>query len=562
MTGLLVGGAVLTAAPAQADTRTERYIVSTFTAEGADQALTKVSRKGARASHRYNRVLNGFSAQLTSAQLSTLRNDSRVKSVTVDHVMTADSTQTDSPWGLDRLNQRSKTLDGRYTYLANGAGVTVFEIDTGIQLTHDEFGGRAVSGYDFVGRDTVATDCNGHGTHVAGTIAGSTYGVAKQATVVALRALDCDGDGRESDFIKALQWVVDHKPAGPAVVNISAGSEERSQPLDDAVAAVIKTGLPVVVAAGNDQMNACETSPARTKDAITVAASTESDARASYSNYGSCVDLFAPGSDILSSVIDDVSNSEAAYYSGTSMAAPHVAGALARYLEAYPKASPAAARSALIGDATSGAIAGENGSPDKLLYLRGSTTGAATKVDATHSDPAASITLKWSPPYGFGAPTVTGYRVSRNGTFTPVDLPASARSFTFPELKHGGTYDVSVTPLNAAGAGSVATQTEKLLSLPGTGRVSSPSAGSTSDSAISITARWQAPSSGGAVASYAIEVRKSGATAVKTATASSSRRSLAVTKLTKNSSYVVRVRAVNAAGAGAWSSWSSKATAR
>ena len=562
MAGLLAGGGLLTAAPAQADTRTERYIVSTFTADGADQALTTATRKGARATHRYDRVLNGFSARLTSAQLSTLRSDSRVKSITVDHVMTVDATQTDPPWGLDRLNQRSRTLDGRYTYLASGAGVTVFEIDTGIQLTHDEFGGRAVSGYDFVDRDSVATDCNGHGTHVAGTIAGATYGVAKQATVVALRALDCDGKGQESDFIKALQWVVDHKPAGPAVVNISAGSEARSAPLDDAVAAVIKAGVPVVISAGNDDVNACAASPARTKEAITVAASTRSDARADYSNYGSCVDVFAPGTDIRSSVIDDVSNSETDVYSGTSMAAPHVAGALARYLQAYPKASPAATLTALVGDATSGAVAGESGSPDKLLYLRGTTTGAVTKVSATHSDPAASIALKWSPPYGFGAPTVTGYRVSRNGTFTPVDLPASARSFTFPKLKHGGTYDVSVTPLNAAGPGSVATQTEKLGSLPGTGRVSTPSAGSTSDGSTSITAKWKAPTSGGKVSSYAIEVRRSGATAVKTATDSGSKRSLVVTKLTKNASYVVRVRAVNAAGPGSWSSWSGKANAR
>ncbi len=563
---LVTGGALLTTTPAQADAKPGRYIVSTWTAGGADGAVAKVTRKGVRPSHRFSRVLHGFAATLSSAQLSALRNDSRVRSIVPDEVISIDSTQNDAEWALDRVDQRSDNLDNTYRYQTTGAGVTVFEIDTGIRTTHTQFGGRAVKGYNFVEDNADASDCNGHGTHVAGSIAGSTYGVAKQARLVAVRVLDCNGEGYLSDFIAGLQYVVDHQPAGPAVVNISAGGASNSA-LDEAVRTVVDEGIPVVVAAGNDDENACFNSPARVSSALTVAATDADDERAYFSDWGSCVDLFAPGVGIRSA--SDRSDTATESMSGTSMAAPHVAGAVARYLQAYPQASPSAVRRALVGDATSNAVSeAASGSPNKLLYLRSTTTGVPTSVSTTHSDAARTLTLKWSPPYGFGAPAVTGYRITRSGTdtsgrsFTTTNLTGAARSYTFGQLRHGTTYTVTVRSLNASGGGTVSSTTVKMLAAPGKGRVSTPAAGSTNDTASSVTAKWKAPSSGGKVASYAIEVRRTGTTTTTKATASSSKRSLKITKLTKNASFVVRVRAVNAAGQGTWSSWSSKAKAR
>lgn len=567
---LVAGGAWLGAAPAQADTRTERYIVATDTARDTDQALTTLKKTGTRPTHRYREVIDGFAADLTDAQLGTLLADPGVASVVPDKKMTIAADQNDPTWGLDRIDQRARTGNGSYGYQTSGKGVTVFEIDSGIRTSHVDFGGRAVSGWDFVDSDANANDCNGHGTHVAGTIGGSEFGVAKDATLVALRVLDCDGDGYESDFLGALQFVLDNRPTGPAVVNISAGGGP-SRTLDDAVKTVIAAGVPVVVAAGNNSTrektaSACNQSPARASTAITVAASTSSDRRATYSNVGSCVDLFAPGSSVRSDW--SASDTATATESGTSMAAPHVAGALARYLQAYPSASPAAAQKALIGDATGGAIGDRSGSPDKLLYLRRSTTGAPKSVKVARSDAAHTARLSWQPPYGFGAAKVTGYRVTRNGTdakgrsFPSTDLAAGARSYTFTGLTTGTSYAVTVTALNSAGAGTVSTLTVAMLATPGKGRVSTPSAGSTSNRSTSITARWKAPSSGGKVASYTVAVRKSGTSTVKTLSAKSKARTLSVTKLKKNATYVVRVRGVNAAGTGSWSSWSGKAKAR
>lgn len=550
---------------AQAEDTTDRYIVTTSSPFATDAAVARLKRAGIRTSNRYHTVLDGFAATMTTGQVATLRRDSRVRSVTVDHVLRTSSTQTSPTWGLDRVDQRSATLNHSYAYATTGAGVTVFSVDTGIRLDHREFGGRAKSGYDFVDGDSNATDCNGHGTHVAGTVAGSTYGVAKAARLVALRVLDCQGEGYESDFISALQYVVDHRPAGPSVVNISAGGAE-STTLDRAVAAVVKAGIPVVVAAGNDDTDACRLSPAGESSAITVAASNESDARAYFSDYGSCVDIFAPGTDITSAAVSSTTATVA--WDGTSMATPHVAGAVARYLQVYPDASPAAVSRALIGDATSGAIDDAAGSPNKLLYLQTGTTGTPLGTATTQSDAARTITATWSPPYGFGAPAVTGYRVTirgaadTNASGVSVDLAATARSFTFVDLKHGAKYTVSVVAIDSAGSGSVASKQVSMLAGPGKGRVATPAAGSKKDNSTSITAQWKAPTSGGTPASYTVAVRRSGSSSVKTYSVKSTTRSRKVTKLKKNASYAVRVRAVNAAGNGTWSGWSAKAKAR
>lgn len=547
---------------ATADTRTRRYIVSTSTSAGTEQTLRGLSRAGTRPRHRFDRVLPGFAADLTPGQVTRLEADPRVRSVDEDRVLRVSTTQSGVPWGLDRIDQGGRTGSGTYSYTTTGAGVTVFEIDTGVRTSHGDLGGRATSGWDFVDSDATAEDCHGHGTHVAGTVAGSTYGVAKQAELVALRVMDCSGDGYESDFVAALQWVLEHRPDGPAVVNISAGGGV-SEPLDTAVGKVVAAGVAVVVAAGNDDDDACGGSPARAPAALTVAATGADDRRAGYSNWGRCVDVFAPGSGVRSTGTD--SDTATASMSGTSMAAPHVTGGVARYLQANPRATPAQVREALVGDATPGVVGDRAGSADRLLYLRRAAPGAPRSVSLTRSDPTATLTLGWRAPDGFGAPAATGYRLTSDAAgvgSTSADLTAGTRSHTFTGLTPGVTYAISVRALGAAGPGKVATASASLLAKPGPGRVLKPSAGSTSDHPISVTARWSAPALGGAVASYEIQTRRADGSTLVTATASGTARHRTVSGLSRGRAYVVRVRAANAAGRGAWSAWSSAATAR
>jgi subtilisin family serine protease len=459
---LLAASALAQLPSASADVKPGRYIVRTMSAAGTDHAVGKVARAGSsRVSERYDRVFHGFAAQLTASQVRTLRADPRVVSVVPDKVMRIDSSQLSPSWGLDRIDQHARPLSGSYSYQTTGSGVTVFEIDTGIRLTHEEFGGRASSGYDWVDSDADASDCNGHGTHVAGTIGGRTFGVAKEVNLVALRVLACDGSGWESDFEAALEYVVEHRPAGPAVVNISAGGDA-DRAFDDSVNAVVKAGIPVVVAAGNENTDACVDSPARAASAITVAASTSTDSRATrYSNYGGCVDVFAPGDQVLSAY--GTGDAATELLSGTSMAAPHVTGAVARYLQAYPKASPSAVQTALVGESTKNVISSAgSGSPNRLLYLRRGTTAAPRSVTTLRSSAKRTLTLTWKAPYGFGSPRVTGYRVTRSGSdtagkpFAPVQLSATARSFTFTKLKRSKAYSVSVVAMNNAGASATA----------------------------------------------------------------------------------------------------------
>ena len=275
-------------------------------------------------------------------------------------------TQGCATWGLDRLDSRTLPLDTQFTPAGTGSGVKAYIVDTGVRTSHSEFTGRTVTGYSAIGG--TPQDCHGHGTHVAGTVAGTTYGVAKSATVVPVRVLDCSGSGSTSGVVDGINWAIgDHVAGTPAVLNMSLGGGA-SKTMDDAVAAAVADGITVVVAAGNSTDNACYYSPAREASAITVAASDQSDNIAYFSNFGSCVDIFGPGVTILSAGI--TSDTAAATMSGTSMAAPHVAGVAAVYLGLNTSAPPSQVASALTASASVDRITGPNGSPNKLAYVR------------------------------------------------------------------------------------------------------------------------------------------------------------------------------------------------
>lgn len=358
--------AAVPAAPSPRPAVAQRYLVSTSSTAATHRLAELVGQAGGRVTHRYRDVLVGFSASLTPDQVRRLRADARVRSVVPDAVLHATDVQSDPTWGLDRIDQRSATRDHSYTYDSDGSGVNVFVVDTGVRLSHHQLAGRARSGYDFVGDDPTATDCAGHGTHVAGTVAGSTYGVAKKAKIVSVRVLGCSGSGWTSDIVAGLDWVVSHKPSGPSVVNMSLGGDPDAA-IDHAVRRTIAAGIPVVVAAGNDGTDACRSSPARVPAALTVAATDSRDVRAGWSNRGSCVDLFAPGVGVRSA--SNASDTATEVLSGTSMAAPHVTGAVARYLDTHRDATPGQVTTALKAASTTGKVQHAAGSPDRLLYV-------------------------------------------------------------------------------------------------------------------------------------------------------------------------------------------------
>ena len=333
------------------------YSIAPYIAE--EMALTH----NGKLKHIYKNALNGFAIEMSPADAERLSEDFRVEYVEEDAEVTLDATQSNPPWGLDRIDQRNRPLNAIYTFNWTGAGVFAYVIDTGIRTAHTQFGGRAANVFDAFGGN--GQDCNGHGTHVAGTIGGSTFGVAKSVNLRGVRVLNCSGSGTNSGVIAGVDFVRLNRQ-NPAVANMSLGGGASSA-LDTAVNNLANSGVAIAVAAGNSNANACNSSPARAANAITVGSTTTTDARSSFSNFGTCLDIFAPGSGILSAWA--TSNTATATLSGTSMASPHVAGVAALYKQQNPSASASTVRNAIVNGSTTNVVTNAGtGSPNRLLY--------------------------------------------------------------------------------------------------------------------------------------------------------------------------------------------------
>ena len=360
-------------------------------------AVGAAARFGGRIQHFYETAITGYSICLPEKAAQALAADPSVELVEQDQVMSTVATQSGATWGIDRIDQRNLPLSGTYTYNFDGSGVHAYIIDTGIRATHQQFGGRVSGGFTAINDGNGTNDCNGHGTHVSGTVGSATYGVAKGVSLHPVRVLDCTGSGSTSGVIAGVNWVTQNRVL-PAVANMSLGGGV-STALDSAVANSIASGVTYAIAAGNSNADACGSSPARVGTALTVGSTTTTDARSSFSNFGTCVDLFAPGSSITSTW--NTSDTATNTISGTSMATPHVAGVAALYLSQFGNQSAATVAAAIVSNATSGVVGSPGtGSPNRLLFSLFGGGGGSTTV------------------FSDGFETATGWTTNPNGSDT------------------------------------------------------------------------------------------------------------------------------------------------
>jgi subtilisin family serine protease len=539
----------------------DQYIVTLKNDVAPRAFATAEAATGSQILSVYTDAINGFAAVLDASALERLAKDSDVASIEQDRIVVLQGDQVDPPWGLDRVDQRSGARNSRYSYTNTGTGVTAYVIDTGILASHIDFGGRVGVGYSVYNDGRGATDCNGHGTHVAGTIGGSTYGIAKAVSLIPIRVLSCSGTGSMSGVIAGINWAItDHAIGSPAVANMSLGGSY-SAAMNLAVANATADGIVFAVAAGNNKRLACSYSPASAPTAITVGAIGGSDDRASFTNYGSCIDLFAPGVSIMSATI--ASSSASRLLSGTSMASPHVAGAAALLLQSDPTATPAQIAALIVNSATPDVITGlAVGSPNLVLY-----TGAAlvspnpvapsVPTSLTAVGGLAQSLLSWNAPTQSGGADVTDYVVeysSNSGSTWTVfaDGVSTSTSATVTGLTNGTTYQFRVKAVSSGGTSEPSATASAIVGVP-----SAPTSLSATPLGLSVRLSWIAPTQNGgsAITDYVAQFSKdSGATWSTFSDSVSTSTTTTVTGLTNGLTYQLRVSAVNSVGSSAYSS--------
>jgi len=588
----------ISSCPSSLLTTEKRNYIIRFADNATEDDVTRlVSLKNGKIipDRRFTRAFNGAVVELTpkAANELCLLNDASLQWVEEDQAISVDpiiasvhsmTTTAANSWGLDRIDQRLGT-NGTYSYITTGAGVDIYIVDTGVLATHDQFGQRVLPGFSTIIDGLGTSDCNGHGTHVAGTAAGATLGVAPLANIIPIRVLDCNGAGTTSSVIAGIEWAIGHHTTTAAVMNLSLGAG-KSDSLNAAIDRAFLDGITVVAAAGNSNVDACTVSPAsNVNSALTVGATTTTDARATYSNFGACLDLFAPGSGITSAW--HLSSTATNTISGTSMAAPHVAGLAARYLSAAPTAFPSQVMDAIKNDATPNVVTNAGTlSPNRLAYgdpevvpespplmspmnpelsngSPGSGTVQSPTVPGTPTQPKAlsglsSSWLDWSEAPSGGLP-ITGHvvQIFRKGSLVGRVVVDSDPYQTIGNLRAASSHTFSVAAMNAVGIGPFSQPSNAIIPLRATRSYSAPQGATTTDVApsrptkiraqqvkSSVDVRWSVPTNA-AVANYEVLFIQRNRVVAKAITDS-----VAGVRIfgLKRGTYAVRVRAVNTAG--------------